>query len=161
MTISKCAGNSFANAMHTCRSRRDVRCRITAFPTALETTKPNRGPMVTSSASEVVSYACTTTVCDPTRRPRLIVRRNCVGDVSLYEVGSTDYAVSFARPFLRRAATIARPARVDIRVRKPCLRARRRLFGWNVRFPFATIFSSKVHRARHTKPVLKFTNVGS
>src|SRR5699024_3868352 len=45
-----------------------------------------------------------------------------------------------------------------MRVRKPCLRARRRLFGWNVRFPFATIFSSRFHRARytrHTEPVLK------
>lgn len=53
--------------------------------------------------------------------------------------GKHDYAVSFARPFLRRAATIARPARVLMRVRKPCLRARRRLFGWNVRLPFATV----------------------
>lgn len=35
-----------------------------------------------------------------------------------------------------------------MRVRKPCLRARRRLFGWNVRFPFATIFSSKFHRGQ-------------
>lgn len=34
---------------------------------------------------------------------------------------------------------MARPARVRIRVRKPCTRARRRLFGWNVRFPFATV----------------------
>lgn len=33
----------------------------------------------------------------------------------------------------RRAARIARPARVRIRTRKPCLRARRRLFGWKVR----------------------------
>lgn len=44
-----------------------------------------------------------------------------------------NYAESFARPFLRRADTMARPARVCIRARKPCLRARRRLFGWKVR----------------------------
>jgi hypothetical protein len=29
---------------------------------------------------------------------------------------------------------IARPARVRIRARKPCLRFRRRVFGWYVRF---------------------------
>ena len=34
---------------------------------------------------------------------------------------------------------MARPARVRIRVRKPCTRARRRLFGWYVRLPFATV----------------------
>lgn len=34
---------------------------------------------------------------------------------------------------------IARPARVRIRNRKPCVRARRRLFGWKVRLPFATV----------------------
>jgi hypothetical protein len=34
-----------------------------------------------------------------------------------------------------------RPARVRIRKRKPCTRARRRLFGWKVRLPLATAFS--------------------
>ena len=38
-----------------------------------------------------------------------------------------------ARPFLRRAARIARPARVRIRNLNPCVLARCRLFGWNVR----------------------------
>jgi hypothetical protein len=33
----------------------------------------------------------------------------------------------------RRAEMIARPARVRIRSRKPCVLARRRLFGWKVR----------------------------
>jgi hypothetical protein len=37
------------------------------------------------------------------------------------------------RPFRRRAARMARPARVLIRWRKPCVLARRRVFGWNVR----------------------------
>jgi hypothetical protein len=40
------------------------------------------------------------------------------------------HAVSLARPRRRRLFTIARPARVRIRERKPCLRERRRLFGW-------------------------------
>ena len=37
---------------------------------------------------------------------------------------------------------MARPARVRIRNRKPCTRARRRLFGWKVRLPLATAVSS-------------------
>jgi hypothetical protein len=37
-------------------------------------------------------------------------------------------------PFARRALIIAWPARVDIRARKPCLRARLRRLGWKVRF---------------------------
>lgn len=50
-------------------------------------------------------------------------------------------AESFARPRRRRAFRTAWPARVDIRCRKPCFRARFRLFGWNVRF---ISFSSSV-----------------
>jgi hypothetical protein len=38
-----------------------------------------------------------------------------------------------ARPLRRRAEMIARPARVRIRRRKPWVRLRRRLLGWNVR----------------------------
>jgi hypothetical protein len=38
-----------------------------------------------------------------------------------------------ARPLRRRAARIARPARVRMRSRNPCVFARWRLFGWNVR----------------------------
>jgi hypothetical protein len=44
------------------------------------------------------------------------------------------YADRRARPFPRRDASTERPARVLMRVRNPCVRARRRLFGWNVRF---------------------------
>src|SRR5262249_40457862 len=36
---------------------------------------------------------------------------------------------SFLRPLRRRAERTARPARVRIRTRKPCVRLRRRLFG--------------------------------
>jgi hypothetical protein len=43
-------------------------------------------------------------------------------------------AVSLARPRRRRFRTIRWPARVRMRTRKPCLRARRRFLGWNVRF---------------------------
>jgi len=42
------------------------------------------------------------------------------------------------RPFRRLAERIARPARVRMRSRKPCVFARRRLFGWNVRLVTGT-----------------------
>ena len=45
------------------------------------------------------------------------------------------------RPLRRRAARIARPARVRIRKRKPWVFARRRVFGWYVRFPLAILGS--------------------
>jgi hypothetical protein len=43
-------------------------------------------------------------------------------------------ADSSERPLRRRAVRIARPARVRMRARNPCVRARRRLLGWKVRF---------------------------
>jgi hypothetical protein len=47
--------------------------------------------------------------------------------------GRQDQALSRSRPLCLRAARTARPARVRMRSRKPCVLARRRLFGWNVR----------------------------
>lgn len=44
-----------------------------------------------------------------------------------------DQALSRSRPLRLRAARMARPARVRMRSRNPCVLARRRLFGWNVR----------------------------
>jgi hypothetical protein len=43
------------------------------------------------------------------------------------------HTLTLARPFRRRAASTARPALVRMRSRNPCVLARRRLFGWNVR----------------------------
>jgi hypothetical protein len=63
-------------------------------------------------------------------------------------------AVSERRPLRRRFDTTARPARVRIRSRKPCTRARRRLFGWKVRLPFATTLSS-LHLASRSGPVTR------
>ena len=48
-------------------------------------------------------------------------------------LGRQDQALSWSRPLRLRAARMARPARVRMRSRKPCVLARRRLFGWNVR----------------------------
>jgi hypothetical protein len=47
--------------------------------------------------------------------------------------GDGAQAASRVRPLRRRPARIARPARVRIRRRKPCVLCRRRLFGWKVR----------------------------
>lgn len=49
-----------------------------------------------------------------------------------------DQADRLLRPLRRRAARIARPARVRIRSRNPCVLARLRLLGWKVRFPLLT-----------------------
>jgi hypothetical protein len=48
-------------------------------------------------------------------------------------LGRQDQALSRSRPLRLRAARMERPARVRMRSRKPCVLARRRLFGWNVR----------------------------
>jgi hypothetical protein len=66
-------------------------------------------------------------------------------------------AVSLARPRRRRFRTIRWPARVRMRTRKPCLRARRRLLGWNVRFTTGPLDrigleTRQAHRARGRAP---------
>src|SRR5689334_18393191 len=53
---------------------------------------------------------------------------------------------------------IARPARVRIRSRKPCVRARRRLFGWKVRLPLLTVDSPG--RRRGTVPAAGLFGAG-
>ena len=47
--------------------------------------------------------------------------------------GNAGQTLTRARPLRRRAARIARPALVRMRSLNPCVLARRRLFGWNVR----------------------------
>ena len=62
-------------------------------------------------------------------------------------------AVSERRPLRRRPDTMARPARVRIRSRKPCTLARRRLFGWKVRLPLATAaLSCQIWQTRPMRP---------
>ena len=51
-----------------------------------------------------------------------------------------------ARPLRRRAASTARPARVRMRSLNPCVFARRRLFGWNVRLLTSTPVHVNVQR---------------
>lgn len=92
ITRSAVGGRSGKRDLHTCRSRREVRWRTTAFPTAFETTNPNLGPA--AAISNLVSWLvllrkCTTTVRVPARLPPLIVLRNSAGEVSLCWAGST------------------------------------------------------------------------
>lgn len=47
-----------------------------------------------------------------------------------------DDTVNRLRPFARRRFRTSRPFFVLIRTRNPCVRFRRLIFGWNVRFPF-------------------------
>jgi hypothetical protein len=124
-----------------CRKRRLTRLRVTAFPTAPLTTKPTRGPSPRCPSSRRPSSrrtAWTTSVGRLTRSPRLVVRRKSFERRILNDRGnirSIDHtqADRRARPLRRRAEIIARPARVRIRKRKPWVRLRRRLLGWNVR----------------------------
>jgi hypothetical protein len=77
----------------------------------------------------------------------------------------SDQADNARRPLRRRLDTIERPARVRIRSRKPCTRARRRLFGWKVRLPLATAFSSLCRAQKYlshpTSSHFATTSVGS
>ena len=61
------------------------------------------------------------------------------------EHGASGQAERRARPLPRRAARIARPARVRIRSRNPWVLARRRLLGWKVRLPLLTSGSPGAH----------------
>ena len=115
-----------------CRSRRRTRFRTCALPIALDTTNPTR-TRVSGTRS-----ACNTKVGRVTRTPDRMVRWKSAERVIRAFLGSTGVvdwfqAESFSRPLRRRAATMARPARVRIRRRNPCVRLRRRLLGWNVR----------------------------
>ena len=49
------------------------------------------------------------------------------------------------RPLARLALKMARPARVSMRARKPCLRLRFRLLGWKVRLLIIATYFFYVH----------------
>ncbi len=142
ITTRSAGSRSSTTVRATCRNRRATRWRSTAEPTDLPTTKPIRGPAAPLGSRR----RCTTRSGCAARTPCLTVAPNSVDRVIRYCAGSTSLpeqtqAVSERRPLRRRPVTIARPARVRIRRRNPCTRARRRLFGWNVRLPLATAVS--------------------
>jgi hypothetical protein len=73
---------------------------------------------------------CPPAAVDRASRPRYRGRPGGVRERRWSQV----QADSLDRPRRRRSLTIVRPARVRMRERKPCLRLRRRLLGWKVRF---------------------------
>jgi len=122
------------------RNRRFTRLRVTAWPTALDTTKPTRCSSTTprSEGSTDGASRWTTIRGPPQRRPRRTTSRKWTGEVRRLLGESTPglptpQAARRSRPLRRREARTARPARVRIRSRKPWVLCRRRLFGWNVR----------------------------
>ena len=151
ITTRSAGSSSSITVRATWRSRRATRCRWTALPTDLETTSPMRGPSPASLSP--ARNACTTRSGCTARTPRLTVAPKSVDRVIRYRAGSTaldpasNHAVSLRRPLPRRFDTIARPARVRIRSRNPCTRARRRLLGWKVRLPLATAVHSSLRLA--------------
>lgn len=123
---------------------------MTALPTLLPTTKPTR---LGRSSRPGIRLACTTT----TRADALTLpRRRRTAEKSALErsrccAGSTaarGQADSSERPLRRRAARMARPARVLMRARKPWFLARRRLLGWKVRLLTTVFFRSSLHATR-------------
>jgi hypothetical protein len=117
------------------------------------TTKPTRTfPASVVSSSLARTDRCSTTVRVPARRPSRTARPNSAREVRRWSRVSTtrtvptELALTSAqaarrlRPLRRRDARMARPARVRIRRRKPCVLWRRRLFGWNVRL-LTSLFS--------------------
>lgn len=114
------------------RRRRLTRLRVTALPTAFDTTKPAR------EGGQVRGTTWTTSVRRPTRTPSRETRRKSTDDFSRDSAGSTKVPrgtqpARRTRPLRRRSARMARPARVRMRRRKPWVRLRRRLLGWKVR----------------------------
>jgi hypothetical protein len=149
-TTNTPSGNAANRARIRCRSRRCTRCRTTELPTVRPTTKPTCGRDSTTSAEAT----CTTTEPQPIRRPRRTAVAKSARRVSRLAAGSNVrdprmcQADSSERPLRRRAAMIARPARVRMRNRNPWVLARRRLFGWNVRLPLVTAVVLPVLGAR-------------
>jgi hypothetical protein len=124
--------------------------------------QPRRGHVLQATSHSVAHHSATNGTCHGERRLRrggvsrinLHVNHDCrvasrasrsppppdrVSDHSapsepvLGWQGHASQTVSRPRPLARRADRIARPARVRIRRRKPCVLARRRLLGWKVR----------------------------
>ena len=137
MTILVPDGRSAILSRMRCRSCRLTRLRpLARLISRLGTTKPTRRLLRSSSAR-----TWTTTSGSPARAPCRIAAVKSAGSTMRCARGSTgvSQADSLARPLRRRAARMARPARVDMRRRKPCVLERRRLLGWKVRLVVTAI----------------------
>ena len=131
------SGRSATRSRMRWRSCRLTRLRpLARLISRLGTTKPTRRLLRSSSAR-----TWTTTSGSPARAPCRIAAVKSAGSTMRCARGSTgvSQADSLARPLRRRAARMARPARVDMRRRKPCVFERRRLLGWKVRLVVTAI----------------------
>ena len=94
-----------------------------------------------ADTGQVYDDGATSRPAAPLHRRRKILATGQTGD-SGQQRGSFPNSYAQAdnsvRPLRRRAARMARPARVRMRNRNPWVLARRRLFGWNVRLPLLT-----------------------
>ena len=105
------------------RNRRRSRLRVTAFPKARLTAKATCGGAIVESATKEHHMGALRTR-RPSRRRRTNASRSRMRSIKLI-----DQADKRARPLSRRDLRTARPARVLMRARNPCLRFRRRLLG--------------------------------
>ena len=129
-------------ATSTERRRRRTLFRTTAFPTARLTTKPDprrpaprRGRGPAGGRSAAARPARLPPPHGERRNPHAAASgtlREARSDLRR-QAGHAGQTLTRARPLRRRAARTARPALVRMRSRNPCVLARRRLFGWNVR----------------------------
>ena len=131
MTMDHWGFNRSRDRRTASRTRRLMRLRTTAFPSARGVVKPICGPSGSVSRTQKAANR------DPeirvplsyTRRKSLErSRRTRLGKPGM-EYYLSELTVSFLRPLARRRDRTARPFLVSIRVRKPCVLARWRLFG--------------------------------
>ncbi len=108
-------------------------------------------PLPAAALTPSPTKRCAASSWPPARRPRRTASSKSLRRLILAAAGNTmpllheahesarpdpaglRHALRLVRPLRRRAARIARPARVRMRSRKPCVFARRRLLGWKVR----------------------------
>src|SRR6202012_3767636 len=73
------------------------------------------------------------TAAEKSSRRRIRAAAGSKADLPCPRLGHAGQTLILARPLRRRADRTARPALVRMRSLNPCVLARRRLFGWNVR----------------------------
>jgi hypothetical protein len=126
-----------------CLSRRRTLLRTTAGPTARLTMNPTRAGSSSGRTSRwpeisgLPARLPSRTAALNSARCRILAAAGSIGPHHPGRLGTRSVragqTLTRPRPLRRLAASTARPARVRMRSRKPCVLARRRLFGWNVR----------------------------
>ena len=115
----------------TARARRRSVFRVTALPQRRPIANPTWGNTPGARSSAGTKRALTGPQaprarerCNAAKAVRLVIRPTV-------RAGTRGpQTVSRWRPLSRRDFKMARPARVDMRLRNPCVRARFRVFGW-------------------------------